>query len=354
MFGTGKYFKTKRNVFAQYEVVGIVDNKIDEPTKYDNTNIDMYNPTEIGDGCEKIFLMSMFFVSMWKQLVELGVNPKRIVYPYFVKPYFQSDSIVDEMVDSIVFAEDRIEIKQKDGRCHFVKSQEEWNKVLREMYRKKYEIIDAISHMDLFPVSEQFATERGTPVDRYYIEKYLEQNSMYIRGHVLEIEDNAYTKKFGRNHYEKSLVMDVSAKTPNIDFNANIETGEGVEGAIADCFICTQTLMYIYNLNAAAKNIVKILKPGGVALITCSGLSQNSRRCMENYGAYWGFNEASLKNIFSEVDGANIIESGTYGNVKTVSAHINGLCQEDLDKSDFAVNDICYPLIVYVTVKKNE
>ena len=55
------YFMTKSNILEEYEVVGIIDNKIKEPTKYNSTNIDMFNPTDIEDGCEKIFLMSMFF-----------------------------------------------------------------------------------------------------------------------------------------------------------------------------------------------------------------------------------------------------------------------------------------------------
>ncbi len=352
LFGTGKYFMTKHSILEQYKVIGIIDNKIKEPIKYANTNIDLFNPKDIENGCEKIFLMSMFFVSMWKQLVELGVDPNRLVYPYFLKPYFQSDSVVDEMVDSIVFTRTQIDITCKNGMVFYVKTQEEWNDVLRQIYRNRYGIIDAISKMDWLPVSEQFATERGTPIDRYYIDVFLAKNRQYIKGDVLEIEDNTYTQRFGGNHYNSSIVMDVNKKNEKIDFNANLETGEGIKESIADCFICTQTLMYIYDIQAAAHNIIKMLKPGGIALITCSGLSQNSRRCMESYGAYWGFNEASLKRIFINTNGAEVIESGTYGNVKTVSAHIIGLCIEDIDESDFYVNDVCYPLIVYTVVKK--
>ena len=31
----------------------------------------------------------------------------------------------------------------------------------------------------------------------------------------------------------------------------------------------------------------------------------------------------------------HVLETGSYGNVKTVSAHLNGLCQEDIKKKDF-------------------
>ena len=48
-----------------------------------------------------------------------------------------------------------------------------------------------------------------------------------------------------------------------------------------------------------------------------------------------------------------VVETGSFGNVKTVTAHLNGLCSEDLVKEDFAPNDKYYPLIVYAVVKKN-
>ena len=44
------------------------------------------------------------------------------------------------------------------------------------------------------------------------------------------------------------LIMDVSSKDEGITFQGNLETGEGILDGIADCFILTQTLMYIFDL----------------------------------------------------------------------------------------------------------
>ena len=128
--------------------------------------------------------------------------------------------------------------------------------------------------------------------------------------------------------------------------------GEGIADCIADCFICTQTLMYIYDLETAVHNIMRLLKPNGVALITCSGLSQNSERCMESYGAYWGFNEAVFHKMFSKESRLELINTETYGNCKTVLAHIAGLCVEDLKEADFIMQDKCYPLVCCAVVRK--
>lgn len=352
LFGRGKYFNKKINLLNKYEIVEILDSKCKNETSFEDTGIPIINPSEAVPGSEKIYLMSMYFVSMWKQLVTQGINPHRLIYPFFEKPYFQSDEIVDQYVSSIEFSMDFFTVHCKDGRNIRLQSQNEWDSLLREFYRDKFELIGTISQMSATPISRQFATERGTPVDRYYIDEFLKNNNKYICGDVLEIEDSTYTRKFGTAGINKSIVMDVSLQSDNIDFNANLETGEGIADCIADCFICTQTLMYIYDLETAVHNIMRLLKPNGVALITCSGLSQNSERCMESYGAYWGFNEAVFHKMFSKESRLELINTETYGNCKTVLAHIAGLCVEDLKEADFIMQDKCYPLVCCAVVRK--
>lgn len=356
IFGTGKYLDHKKDLFQKYNVACILDNKIERgyAEEYKNTGIRIINPNDLdGEGEEQIFLASMHFVSMWEQLANMGVDPQRLVYPYFIKPYFQSDSVVDVLVSSIRFDRDKITVSCKEDDVYFVRTCDEWNNVLRGLYRKKFAIISSIAQMDSEPVSAQFATERGTPVDRFYIEKFLSDNRAYIRGDVLEIEDDTYTKRYGGENVTHSIVTDYDSKAPGVDLNMDLESGRGVREGIADCFICTQTLMYIFDLKAAARSICRLLKPGGIVLITCSGLSQNSKRCMENYGVYWAVNEAVFQKMFADEPDMEVLDTGIYGNVKTVTAHINGLCVEDLCREDFEGKDICYPLIVYAVVRKN-
>ena len=49
------------------------------------------------------------------------------------------------------------------------------------------------------PISRVFAFDRGTPIDRIYIEHFLESNKDYIHGTLCEIADNSYSKKYGHN-----------------------------------------------------------------------------------------------------------------------------------------------------------
>jgi hypothetical protein len=49
----------------------------------------------------------------------------------------------------------------------------------------------------LTPISRSFGYDRGQPIDRYYIANFLGRHSGDIRGHVLEIGDDRYTRRFG-------------------------------------------------------------------------------------------------------------------------------------------------------------
>ncbi|MBI3797386.1 MAG: hypothetical protein HY268_10540 [Deltaproteobacteria bacterium] len=49
---------------------------------------------------------------------------------------------------------------------------------------------------------------------RYYMEKFLSAHSSDIYGRVLEIENNAYTGKFGGDRVTKSDVLHVVAGNP--------------------------------------------------------------------------------------------------------------------------------------------
>ena len=49
----------------------------------------------------------------------------------------------------------------------------------------------------LTPLSRAWSFDRGTPIDRYYVERFLAANAADVRGRVLEIGEDTYTRRFG-------------------------------------------------------------------------------------------------------------------------------------------------------------
>ena len=69
-------------------------------------------------------------------------------------------------------------------------------KRIKKLWNKYFNKIDWINLRSTKPVSKVFGLDRGIPIDRYYIEQFLEQNKSFIKGAVLEIAESTYSKKF--------------------------------------------------------------------------------------------------------------------------------------------------------------
>lgn len=182
------------------------------------------------------------------------------------------------------------------------------------------------------PVSRKLGHDRGLPIDRHYIEQFLREHSGDIRGRVLEIGSSRYVRAFGRS-VSASDVLHATADNDAATIVGDLTRHKTLPHAAYDCFICTQTLNFIYDVAAAVDGIAHVLRPGGVVLATVSGISQISRYDMERWGDYWRFTDASLRRLFEPAFG-DAIEIHTYGNVAAAMAFLQGLAVEDLPDRD--------------------
>jgi methyltransferase family protein len=178
------------------------------------------------------------------------------------------------------------------------------------------------------PVSRRFGYDRGRPIDRYYIESFLASHRPDIRGRVLEVADDRYSRRFGGRGIERSI-LHVDADAPGATLVGDLVTGEGIPADAFDCAIVTQTLPFVYDIHGAVANLHRLLAPGGVTLVTLSGISQISRYDMERWGDFWRFTSLSALRLFEEAFHPNDIDVTVYGNVFAASALLYGLAVED-------------------------
>lgn len=200
------------------------------------------------------------------------------------------------------------------------------------------------------PYSRLFGFDRGLPVDRYYIEKFLESKKYLISGDILEIAESYYTKKFAHGAY-RSLILH-STEGTGVDFVGNLATGDGIVNDVANCFIMTQTLQCIFDFRAALKNSLKLIRSGGNLLITVPGITQISRYDYDRWGFYWTFNDMSLRKLFEEVVPSSNIEIQAFGNVKSAAAFLYGLASNELSQKDLDQVDPDYQVTITATIIK--
>lgn len=214
--------------------------------------------------------------------------------------------------------------------------------------------IDFGSFERTYPISRVFGYDRGTPVDRYYIESFLKANSKDVHGRVLEIADSSYTKKFGGKQVTISDVLHAQAGNPAATLVGKLEAGEDLPHDAFDCIILTQTLQFIFEIDKAIKTLYRILKPNGVVLVTLPGISQISRYDMDRWGEYWRFTSMSAKKLFEKEFGAGSVEVETLGNHLTAIALLEGLSLEEVPKRYLDLKDPDYEVVITVRASKRE
>src|SRR5205823_2030789 len=148
----------------------------------------------------------------------------------------------------------------------------------------------------LSPISSTFGFDRGTPVDRHYIERFLAGNADDIRGRVLEIEDNTYTVRFGGSRVERSDIFHIDDTNPHATFVGDLARRHLLPEAIFDCIVMTQTLQFIFDMRAAIENLHRALKPRGGLLMTTPGVSAiDSGQWKETW--YWSLTAGAVRNL---------------------------------------------------------
>ncbi len=207
----------------------------------------------------------------------------------------------------------------------------------------------------LTPISDNFEFDRGLPLDRYYIENFLFSQREGIKGRVLEVQDNTYTMRFGGDRITQSDILHAPMGNidPSVSIVADLTRAENIPSNSFDCIILTQTLQFIYDMRSAIETVSRILKPGGVLLLTVPGISQISREDMDLWGEYWRFTQLSAQRLFEEVFPPEEIEVKSYGNVLTATAFLYGLATKELQPSELDFHDPNYEVIITVKAVKS-
>jgi SAM-dependent methyltransferase len=204
------------------------------------------------------------------------------------------------------------------------------------------------------PLSREFGYDRGQPVDRYYIERFLAARALDIRGHVLEIADDTYTRRFGGDRVTRSDVLHVERR-PEATVVADLICADDIPSETFDCVILTQTLQFIYDVRLALRTVHRILKRGGAVLVTVPGITSMhgiSRYDMDRWVCFWSFTSLSVRRLFEEVFPPDGVSVDAHGNVLAAAAFLYGIAAEELRPRELDAQDPDYEVVLTVRAVK--
>ena len=188
------------------------------------------------------------------------------------------------------------------------------------------------------PVSE-WGFGRGTPVDRWYIERFLTEHAHLVRGHALEVKEDLYASRFGA---ESVAVIDIDAANEHATVVGDLCDASTLDTDKYDVAIVTQTLQLLPRPLDAVRNLLDAVKPGGSLLVTVPTMSR-----LAGSWDRWRWTPAGMSDLLTEAapPGA-AIESVGMGNGLAARAFLFGLAVRDLDEAVLGKPDADFPLIV--------
>ncbi|QUT05678.1 methyltransferase domain-containing protein [Sphingobium phenoxybenzoativorans] len=201
------------------------------------------------------------------------------------------------------------------------------------------------------PLSRNFGFDRGTPIDRHYIELFLGSHAHRIAGRVLEIGDATYSRRFGVEAVSQQEVLHVHPGNPVATIVGDISDPLTLEDAAFDCIILTQTIHLIYDMKAALLQIRRALKPGGVLLLTAPGITPLDQYEWQTTW-YWSLSPIALQRLVDEVFGSGSSQFSNYGNFYAASAFIDGAALEEVNMHKLTGYDPVFPVIVAACATK--
>jgi SAM-dependent methyltransferase len=198
----------------------------------------------------------------------------------------------------------------------------------------------------LEPFSRVFGFDRGTPIDRFYLHKFLEQHQHLITGNILEIQRSQYTRIYGHNLGLMHTVDIDPQHGPT--FVCDLAHCEAVLASNTyDCVLLPNTLHLLREVEASLRHVLRVTRPGGVILAAAAGFVP-----LDGLEDYWHLSPAGWREVLASAwPGGEIIITG-HGNCLAVLAANLGLAVEELSAPDLDYYDPHFPVCVTVYCRK--
>jgi len=195
------------------------------------------------------------------------------------------------------------------------------------------------------PFSESYGFDRGTPIDRHYVDRFFAEHRALITGRVLEIQTTDHIRRYG---------IDVS-KADTLDINPAFHPTHCCDLAHAgtvptgsyDCFLLPNTLCFLRDLDGALAEARRIVRKGGAILATVPGFVPLTPDVPD----YWHASADGWRVIAERVWIGCEVEVATHGNCLAAAAAMFGVAVEELTAEELDTVDPRYPVLVTISCR---
>lgn len=196
------------------------------------------------------------------------------------------------------------------------------------------------------PFSSSFGFARGTPIDRYYLHRFLDAHRDRITGDVLEVQNNSYTGRFGHDVARADTfdIVPQFAPTHLCDF---AHCGDVIPSGAYDCLLLPNTLPHVRELDRALAHALRVVRPGGTILASAAGLLPLTGDVPD----YWRMSPDGWREKLAAAWPGATIDIAGHGNCLAAAASQMGLALEELTPAELDVHDPRYPVLTTIACR---
>jgi SAM-dependent methyltransferase len=196
------------------------------------------------------------------------------------------------------------------------------------------------------PFSGVFGFDRGTPVDRFYLHRFLERNRSVITGRVLEVQVPSYIRTYGHD-VEVSHTVDINPEF-HATYTCDLADAVQIPSDSYDCFLVPNTLQHVEDLPAVLRTLLRVVKPGGHILASAAGLLP----LIPDGDDMWRMSPEGWRRTLARAwEGCEVAVDG-HGNCLAATAVMYGLALEELTEDELTANDPRYPVLITIKARK--
>jgi SAM-dependent methyltransferase len=197
------------------------------------------------------------------------------------------------------------------------------------------------------PLSNDFGFDRGTPIDRYYVDAFLDRHRALVTGRVLEIQETGYTQRFGHD-VTACDTLDVDPQF-GTTYTCDLARADDVVPDNAyDCFVLPNTLQHVRDIDRALDNTRRIVRPGGAIIATVAAFIP----LIPDGADYWRITPTGWRELIARHWPADSVDIVAYGNCLAATAAMQGIAVEEVTPAELDVRDPRYPVLIGIMCRK--
>jgi SAM-dependent methyltransferase len=202
--------------------------------------------------------------------------------------------------------------------------------------------------LPLTPLSDCYGYDRGTPVDRPYIDAFLTAHAALLHGDGAEVKDATYLLRHGGPRLTSVTIIDIDRQNPSATLLTDLSRQGSLPIGTFDCIVLTQTLQLLADPAAALRDCSAALRPGGTLLLTVPSVARISPS--GGPADRWRFTPAGLRELLAGWPGPTTVTG--YGNLRTCVAALLGEAAEELTPTEIEHHDPRFPLLAAAVARR--